>query len=133
DRIDDEAGRELTAQGFLPHSPTFKLGRPLLNEVFHVRPHLALPEITAPTLVVHGTRDRFIPVESSREAVGHLRSAARLGEMDGAQHGFAVHDWVTYHCGSQSLFDVSGMTGQATEWAAPGSPTAPPGPRGPES
>jgi pimeloyl-ACP methyl ester carboxylesterase len=122
DRIDDEAGRELTGQGFLPHSPTFKLGRPLLNEVFHVRPHLALPEITAPTLVIHGTRDTFIPVESSREAVGRLQSTARLVEIDGAQHGFAVHDdpgyvdpqtqvwqtyvigvvteWVTRHCGS---------------------------------
>src|SRR2546430_8546712 len=55
DQIDDGAGRELATQGFLSHSPTFKLGRPLLNEVFHVQPYLAVPEITAPTLFVHGT------------------------------------------------------------------------------
>ncbi len=27
DHINDEAGRELAAQGFVAHSPTFKLGR----------------------------------------------------------------------------------------------------------
>jgi uncharacterized protein len=92
DQIDDEAGQQLAAQGFLAHSPTFKLGRPLLNEVFYVQPHLALPEITAPTLFVHGTRDTFIPVASSREAVGHLRTESKLVEIEGAQHGFAIHD-----------------------------------------
>jgi pimeloyl-ACP methyl ester carboxylesterase len=82
----------LATQGFLPHSPTFKLGRPLLNEVFYVQPHLALPEITAPTLLVHGTRDTFISVTSSREALERLRCESRLVEIEGAQHGFAVHD-----------------------------------------
>jgi len=31
DQIDESAGRELLVHGFLRHSPTFKLGRPLLN------------------------------------------------------------------------------------------------------
>jgi Lysophospholipase len=92
DQIDDEAGRQLAARGFLAHSPTFKLGRPLLNEVFYVQPHLALPEITAPALFVHGTQDTFIPVVSSREAVGRLRIESKLVEIEGAQHGFAIHD-----------------------------------------
>jgi pimeloyl-ACP methyl ester carboxylesterase len=92
EQIDEEAGRQLAAQGFLPHSLTFKLGRPLLNEVFYVQRHLALPEIAAPTLFVHGTGDTFIPVASSREAVGRLRSESGLVEIEGAQHGFAVHD-----------------------------------------
>jgi pimeloyl-ACP methyl ester carboxylesterase len=39
DRIDEEAGRELTEHGFIAHSPSFKLGRALLNEVFYVQPH----------------------------------------------------------------------------------------------
>lgn len=34
EQIDGEVGRELTEQGFVAHSPTFKLGRSLLNEVF---------------------------------------------------------------------------------------------------
>ncbi len=92
DRIDEEAGRELAANGFVWHSPTFRLGRALLNEVFYVQPHLALPEIAAPTLLVHGTRDTFIPVTSSQQTLERLRCESRLVEIDGAQHGFAVHD-----------------------------------------
>jgi len=36
DRLGEEAGRELAERGFLPHSPTFTLGRSLLNEVFYL-------------------------------------------------------------------------------------------------
>jgi pimeloyl-ACP methyl ester carboxylesterase len=92
EHITPEAGRELAEQGFIAHSPTFKLGRALLNEVFYVQPHLALGEITAPTLIVHGTRDTFIPIESSRAAIDSIAGTAELVEVAGAQHGFAVHD-----------------------------------------
>jgi uncharacterized protein len=92
DHIGEKAGEELTHDGFLPHSPTFKLGRPLLNEVFYIQPHLALGQVTAPTLVVHGTGDTFVPVDSSRAAVTEIAGVARLVEVEGAQHGFAVHD-----------------------------------------
>jgi uncharacterized protein len=71
-QISEEAGRELLDQGFLVHSSTFKLGRPLLNEVFYLQPHTALGDIRTPTLIVHGTRDTFIPVESSRSAAQQL-------------------------------------------------------------
>jgi alpha-beta hydrolase superfamily lysophospholipase len=92
DQIDEVAGLELSQNGFLAHSPTFKLGRPLLNEVFYLRPDQALGQILAPTLVLHGTADTFIPVESSREYVARIPAATRLIEVDGAQHGIAVHD-----------------------------------------
>lgn len=92
DSIDESAGRELAEYGFLPHSPTFKLGRPLLNEVFHLRPDRAIADVTTPTLFVHGTKDTFISVDSSRAYVKHIRGESRLLEIDGAQHGFAVHD-----------------------------------------
>ncbi|MGH3872539.1 MAG: alpha/beta fold hydrolase [Pseudonocardiaceae bacterium] len=94
--ISEEAGRELLDQGFLVHSPTFKLGRPLLNEVFYLQPHTVLGDIRTPTLFVHGTRDTFIPVESSRWAAQQLTVEHRLVEVDGAQHGFAVHDDPSY-------------------------------------
>lgn len=92
DQISEEAGAELAAQGFLSHSPTFKLGRPLLNEVFYLQPHQELGNVTTATLVVHGTGDTFIPVQSSRDAVRQFGGEARLIEVDGAQHGIAVHD-----------------------------------------
>ncbi|MEQ4723815.1 alpha/beta fold hydrolase [Nonomuraea sp. B19D2] len=66
DHINEDAGRELTTQGLVSHSPTFKLGRGLLNEVFYLQPHQELGNIHAPTLLVHGTGDTFIPVQSSR-------------------------------------------------------------------
>lgn len=95
-QISEEAGRELLQHGYLVHSPTFKLGRPLLNEVFYLRPHTVLGGIQAPTLIVHGTKDTFIPVESSRWAAQQLAVEHMLIEIDGAQHGFAVHDDPSY-------------------------------------
>ncbi|WP_218005941.1 alpha/beta hydrolase [Actinomadura hibisca] len=92
EHINEEAGRELLAQGFVTHSPSFKLGRALLNEVFYIKPHEELGNITAPTLLLHGTGDTFIPVQSSRDAVTLFGGEARLVEIDGAQHGIAVHD-----------------------------------------
>ncbi|WP_371547554.1 alpha/beta hydrolase [Streptomyces sp. NBC_00554] len=90
--IDAEKAEELRRQGAIEHSPTFKLGRPLLNEVFYVKPKNELPSIQAPTLIVHGTKDTFIPIQSSREVLDNFGGGARLIEIDGAQHGFAVHD-----------------------------------------
>lgn len=95
-QISEEAGHELLDLRYLAHSPTFKLGRPLLNEVFYLQPHTVLSDIQAPTLIVHGTRDTFIPVESSRWAVQQLTAEHKLIEVDGAQHGFAVHDDPSY-------------------------------------
>jgi pimeloyl-ACP methyl ester carboxylesterase len=92
DHIDPDAGRGLADQGWLPHSPTFKLGRPLLNEVFYLRPDQEISAVATPTLFVHGTKDTFIPVDSSRRYVAQIKGEAKLIEVDGAQHGFAVHD-----------------------------------------
>jgi len=96
DHINDEAARELVAQSYIAHSPTFKLSRGLLNEVFWLQPHTVLGEITVPTLVVHGTKDTFIPVDSSRAAAAQLQVEHKLVEIEGAQHGIAVHDDPTY-------------------------------------
>jgi hypothetical protein len=90
EHIGREAGEELAVHGFIPHSPTFKLGRALLNEVFYIQPHLALGQVKAPTLIVHGTGDTFVPVDSSRNSVGSFAGDAKLIEIDGAQHGIAV-------------------------------------------
>ncbi len=92
DYIRIDAGRELSERGSIEHSPTFKLGRPLLNEVFYLCPHEELSAIAAPTLFLHGTKDTFIPIESSRDYVNRIGGEARLIEVAGAQHGLAAHD-----------------------------------------
>lgn len=96
DRIDPAHGEQLDRDGFVAHSPTFKLGRALLNEVFWLDARVSLPSIAAPTLLVHGTGDTFLPVESSRTAAAALTCRNELLELEGAQHGFAVHDDPTY-------------------------------------
>lgn len=92
DRLDPSPAAELTANGYLVHSPTFKLGRPLLNEVFHFDHEAAVAAVEAPTLVLHGSEDTFIPVQSSRDAIGLFTAPATLVEVEGAQHGIAAPD-----------------------------------------
>ncbi|MFI0895460.1 alpha/beta hydrolase [Streptomyces sp. NPDC020983] len=92
DSISEEAALRLTEDGFIQFTPTLRHGRPLLNEVFWLHPYAVLGEIRSPTLIVHGTRDTFVSVESSRSAARQFRAPCELVEIDGAQHGFAVHD-----------------------------------------
>lgn len=91
DRLTDKAADALRVDGFIGHSPTVGHGRAMLNEVFWISPRAVLDGISAPTLLIHGTRDTFIPVESSRTATESINAENKLVEIEGAQHGFAVH------------------------------------------
>jgi uncharacterized protein len=106
DYLDDGHALRLSGDGYLAHSPTFKLGRAMVNEVFWVAPRDLLHEITAPTLIIHGTQDTFISIESSRSAVPLFRAEHRLVEIDGAEHGIAVRD------------DPQYLSSQTQEWQA---------------
>lgn len=92
DYLDDEQAQRLSELGYIQFSPSLRHGRPILNEVFWFEPLAVLGEIKAPTLLVHGTEDTFVPVEMSRAALPFLRTEHRLVEIEGSQHGFAVHD-----------------------------------------
>jgi len=92
DVISEEAAAELTKQGAIQFTPTLRHGRPMLNEVFWLKPHEALEEVQAPTLIVHGTADTLVPFESSRDAVDRFTAPVQLVPVEGSQHGFAVHD-----------------------------------------
>ncbi len=119
EQIDEGAGRELAERGFVAHSPTFKLGRSLLNEVFWLAPHTTLGDITVPTLIVHGTKDTFISVGSSRAAAAQLTCEHKLVEIYGAQHGFAIHDDPQYLDPRTQEWQTF-VIGAVTEWVMAG-------------
>jgi alpha-beta hydrolase superfamily lysophospholipase len=104
--LDEDMARQLEQQGFIQFTPALRHGRPLLNEVFWFEVLPVLADIQAPTLVVHGTRDTFVPVGSSREAMTLFTAEHKLIEIEGAQHGFAVHD------------DPGYLNPQTEEWQA---------------
>ncbi len=106
DRLEEEMARQLEQQGFIQFTPTLRHGRPILNEAFWFDVLAVLPEITAPTLVVHGSKDTFVPIEASRSAMGRFTVEHKLVEIEGAQHGFAVHD------------DPKYLNPQSQEWQA---------------
>ncbi|SDT12482.1 alpha/beta hydrolase [Actinoplanes derwentensis] len=117
DQIAESAGRELIQDGFLPHSTTFKLGRPLLNEVFYLRPDRKSGDIQAPTLILHGTGDTFIPVQSSRDFIAKIAARAELIEIEGAQHGIAVHDDPQYRNPQTQIWQAKAIEDIAA-WSA---------------
>ncbi|MFC5149912.1 alpha/beta hydrolase [Streptomyces aureoversilis] len=90
DYLSAEAAKALDTNGFTERSP-FELGRSLLNEAHYLDPRIILPAVSAPTLIVHGTADTFVPVESSRRYLSSFGGPAELMELDGAEHGCAVH------------------------------------------
>jgi pimeloyl-ACP methyl ester carboxylesterase len=92
DQLDDAHARQLADDSFLQFTPTLRHGRAFLNEAFWFEPLTVLGDITSPTLIVHGTKDTFVPVQASRDALTLLHAEHRLVEIEGSQHGFAVHD-----------------------------------------
>jgi pimeloyl-ACP methyl ester carboxylesterase len=120
DYLNDEIAQQLEQHGFIQFTPTLTHGRPILNEAFWFEVLTVLPEITAPTLVVHGTKDAFVPIESSREAMTLFTAEHRLVEIEGAQHGFAVHDDPQY-LNPQSQEWQAFVIRTVTEWITAGS------------
>ncbi|MEU5436608.1 alpha/beta fold hydrolase [Streptomyces sp. NPDC020719] len=115
DSISEEAAQQLTEHGFIQFTPTLRHGRPLLNEAFWLHPYEVLGEVQAPTLIVHGTRDTFVPIDSSRSAVQNFHAPCKLIEIEGSQHGFAVHDDPKY-LDPQSLEWQAFVIHAVTEW-----------------
>ncbi|MFI9386584.1 alpha/beta hydrolase [Kutzneria sp. NPDC052558] len=102
DFLDEPTGRALLADGRLQLSPTFAVGRAMLNEVFWLQPRGVLGGLTAPTLIVHGAGPTDVPLESSRAAAAALTCPNRLVEISGPQREYwqapvirEATDWIT--------------------------------------
>jgi uncharacterized protein len=106
EQLDDVTAEQLQVQGYIQFTPTLRHGYPILNEVFWFEPLAVLGEIEAPTLLVHGTKDTFVPIELTRAALPRFQAEHRLVEIEGSQHGFAVHD------------DPKYLNPQSQEWQA---------------
>uniref|UniRef100_A0AAU2ACE6 Lysophospholipase n=1 Tax=Streptomyces sp. NBC_00093 TaxID=2975649 RepID=A0AAU2ACE6_9ACTN len=92
DYLQEEAAQQLTSQGFIQFTPSLRHGRAIFNEVFWLKPHEVLGEVQAPTLIVHGNADTLVPIDGTLAAVPQFQVPCRLVEVEGSQHGFAVHD-----------------------------------------
>ncbi|MFC8528548.1 alpha/beta hydrolase [Nocardia sp. NPDC057227] len=120
DVIGDERAKELDETGAIQFTPTLKHGRPLLNEVFWLKPNEVLGEIRTPTLIVHGNADTLVPIDGSRAAVAEFTVPVELVEIEGSQHGFAVHDDPQYlHPKSQAY--QAEVIGIVANWLVTGS------------
>lgn len=64
-----------------------------------------------------------MPVESSRQAVPQLTAEHKLVEIEGSQHGFAVHDDPQY-LNPQSQEWQAFVIRAVVEWIRTGQPTA---------
>ena len=106
DQLNDDMARQLAQDGFIQFTPTLRHGRPILNEVFWFEVLPVLGFVQAPTLVVHGTKDTFVPIEASRAAMAVFTAEHKLVEIAGSQPGFAVHD------------DPQYLNPQSQEWQA---------------
>lgn len=106
DHLIPEAAAQLTEQGYLNFSPAIRHGRAIFNEVFWFDVLGSLGDITAPTLLVHGTKDTLVPIETTLAALPTFTAEHKLVQIEGSQHGFAVHD------------DPQYLNPQSQEWQA---------------
>jgi alpha-beta hydrolase superfamily lysophospholipase len=87
-QLTEEGRKTLNADGWLRHYDVLRLGRPLINELFFVQPHLEMSKVQVPTLTIHGTRDSKIPYDVTQQYY-RVNSECRLLTIDGADHEFA--------------------------------------------
>lgn len=80
---------ELNKIGYLPHGSVFRMGRPLINELFHINPYLDMSKITVPTLTIHGTKDSMVPFDISFQ-YHKAKGKSKFISIEGADHGFTV-------------------------------------------
>jgi alpha-beta hydrolase superfamily lysophospholipase len=119
DHLTPEAAQQLAAQGYLAFGPKLRHGRAFFNEAFWFDVPSVLGDITAPTLLVHGTGDTLVPIDRTRAQLPRFRCEHRLVEIEGAQHGFAVHDDPQYREPQSQAWQAE-VINEVTGWITAG-------------
>lgn len=115
DHLTVEAAARLDQDGFLQYSATLRHGRAIFHEAFWFDVAGAIPRITAPTLLVHGTADTLVPFETTVAALPGFTAPHEFVPIEGAQHGFAVHDDPRY-LQPQSMRWQEFVIGEVARW-----------------
>lgn len=68
-------------------SSNFPVGKKLYDEMERIFPYEILKKILLPTLIVHGDKDYYVPIEDSIKYVTTLKNGKLITIKDG-QHGF---------------------------------------------
>ena len=58
-------------------------------------PYLIIGQVTAPLMLLHGTRDMLIPVDESLKLMAHATAPVELVTVEGASHN-DVHEYPLY-------------------------------------
>jgi len=88
-KLTDKAIKDLNKKGYLAHGTVFRMGRPLINELYHIHPYLAMSKITVPTLTIHGTNDSMVPYRISSRYY-KVNCEYKFLSIKGADHGFTM-------------------------------------------
>ena len=88
-KLSKEGIRDLNEKGYLPHGSVFRMGRPLINELFHIHPYLDMSKITVPTLTIHGTEDSMVSFDIAYQ-YHKVKGKSKFISIKGADHGFTV-------------------------------------------
>lgn len=84
--LTEDGIRDLSGDGWLGHGE-FRIGRPLLNELFHIRPQEKIKDLEVPLLTIHGDADSMVPYDTAKERTLEC-AGSEFVTVGGADHGF---------------------------------------------
>ena len=84
--LTEDGVRDLCRDGWLGHGE-FRIGRPLLNELFFIRPQEKIKDLGVPLLTMHGDADSMVPHDTAKERTQEC-AGSEFVTVRGADHGF---------------------------------------------
>ena len=111
--LTEEGARDLERDGWLRHG-RFRMGRPLLDELFFIRPQEKIKDLGVPLLTMHGGADGAVPHDTAKERTREC-AGSEFVTVSGADHGFA-HPGDEEFDHPETLRFRAGVFEKAPEW-----------------